>query len=449
MRGKTKKAVSRLVGIWTFLLLFIFKGAFPKPAYAFLSSVDACAANPECAAVLGSEISTAVSTPTGAGVSATTLTTTTANGTTTALVRAGAGVVVVGGATATGYAVWHYWGQAQNDQAQNKARGKYCSAYLNDFVCTIGGYTWQDPHANYVVRSAVGDRYTTQYESSFVCTTIKVYFGTTLILHSCVATSTIQRDEGMVQKWQKWDQEKRNQAVALLTDSDRQELIKSMPAGGTLNRGDKINAPTIVIPGQEEDDPNTPADERLLKKENGFFTAPGLPDFDQDGFSDQNDPDDDNDGTPDTNDSKPQNPNVPVAVNTEDEGDEVTPEVLQEIQDIINSYKPNENFKCVECASEIETYLRAQGIHGRRIKLDTPRQTDYDDVIYDDSLPFGSDAIADTGHHEGIAIRINGEEKVFDNHHPNGVTTEQWLNNLVFDSKVRFGAKFIETGYLF
>jgi hypothetical protein len=108
---------------------------------------------------------------------------------------------------------------------------------------------------------------------------------------------------------------------------------------------------------------------------------------------------------------------------------------------------PNE--RCVECANEIEDYLREQNIRGRRIKLDTPRQTGADDFIMDDSLPPTADAIATNGHHEGIAIRINGEERVFDNHHPDGVPTEEWKENLVFDSKIRFGASFIEKEYLF
>ncbi|WP_081402949.1 papain fold toxin domain-containing protein [Scytonema hofmannii] len=68
---------------------------------------------------------------------------------------------------------------------------------------------------------------------------------------------------------------------------------------------------------------------------------------------------------------------------------------------------------------------------------------------YDDSLPAGSDAISTNGHHEGIAIRINEEERVFDNHHADGVPTEQWKNNLVFDRKVRFGANFKEERYQF
>jgi hypothetical protein len=222
-----------------------------------------------------------------------------------------------------------------------------------------------------------------------------------------------------------------------------------MPAGGVLDPVDKINADAIVIPEQETDDPNTPADERLLRKEEGFFTPPGIPDFDKDGFSDESDPDDDNNRTLEPLDPAPRNPSVPVAVNTEDEGDEVTSEVLQEIRDIINSYKPDENLKCVECASEIEAYLKRQGISGRRIKLDTPRLVDPDDYIIDDSLPPEADAISINGHHEGVAIRINREKKVFDNHHPDGVPYEQWKNNLTFYSKEFFGEYFKESGYLF
>ncbi|MEC4818116.1 MAG: papain fold toxin domain-containing protein [Scytonema sp. PMC 1069.18] len=128
------------------------------------------------------------------------------------------------------------------------------------------------------------------------------------------------------------------------------------------------------------------------------------------------------------------------------ESGEVTPEVLQDIHDIVNRYQ---NFECVECADEIEEYLKMQKIRGRRIKLDTTRQVRDDDYIYDDSLPEMSNPIATNGHHEGIAIRINEEEKVFDNHHPDGVLTAQWMNNLQFISKVHGGASFRKSGYLF
>ncbi|MEH2258928.1 hypothetical protein [Nostoc sp.] len=115
-------------------------------------------------------------------------------------------------------------------------------------------------------------------------------------------TWSLRSTETIATPWKDWPQEKRDAAVQLLNNSDWQGLISSMPEGGRLNPGDKVNTPTVIIPGQEEDDPNTPADECLLKKESGFFTFPGglNTDFDKD-------------GTPDFADPEPQNPNVPTA----------------------------------------------------------------------------------------------------------------------------------------
>ncbi len=148
-------------------------------------------------------------------------------------------------------------------------------------------------------------------------------------------------------------------------------------------------------------------------------------------------------------DPEPDNPNVPFASISPDHSGEVTPEVLQEIHDIISKHK---NYECVECAAEIEAYLRKQGIHGEGIKLDTVKQRKQDDYIYDDSQPLkaASDYIvSENGHHEGIAIKINGEEKVFDNLHPDGVPTQQWMNNLTYFGKEYPGDDFRKSGYLF
>ncbi|WP_081403137.1 papain fold toxin domain-containing protein [Scytonema hofmannii] len=97
--------------------------------------------------------------------------------------------------------------------------------------------------------------------------------------------------------------------------------------------------------------------------------------------------------------------------------------------------------------------MKEKNIRGRRIKLDTPRLTKADGYIIDDSLPPGTDAIATNGHHEGVEISVNGEKRVFDNflrdEFPNGVPTEQWENNLVFDSKINLGTKFKQKGYQF
>ncbi|MDZ8084439.1 MAG: hypothetical protein RMY16_02420 [Nostoc sp. DedQUE12b] len=59
VRLTAKKSVFRLVGIWTFLFLLIFKGILPQPVYALLLSPDACAVQPECTAA-GSKLTPTV-----------------------------------------------------------------------------------------------------------------------------------------------------------------------------------------------------------------------------------------------------------------------------------------------------------------------------------------------------------------------------------------------------
>ncbi len=132
----------------------------------------------------------------------------------------------------------------------------------------------------------------------------------------------------------------------------------------------------------------------------------------------------------------------------QDPGAEVTPEVLQDIGNIVNSFKPEQNLKCVECAKKIEDYLKGRNIHGERIKLETPKTTVRNDLIIDDSIST-NEAIADNGHHEGIEIKINREKMVFDNHHPDGVPTEQWKNNLTFYGKEFLTEDFEEKRYRF
>jgi large repetitive protein len=111
--------------------------------------------------------------------------------------------------------------------------------------------------------------------------------------------------------------------------------------------------------------------------------------------------------------------------------------VLSRIADISNQY---ENYKCVECAKAMKTYLKSQKIPGKHIKLNTRSQSGLDGGIWDDSIGM---QIADNGRHEGIAIDIGGVEMVFDNHHPNGIPKEEWLQNLVFHSKITEGIEFL------
>ncbi|MEO6859957.1 MAG: papain fold toxin domain-containing protein [Microcoleus sp.] len=110
---------------------------------------------------------------------------------------------------------------------------------------------------------------------------------------------------------------------------------------------------------------------------------------------------------------------------------EITAEQILEIKAIVDRY---ENFKCVECASNIKDYLTSQGIHGKRIKLYTGEAIGWNGNIYDDSVP--GEAISVNGRHEGIAIVINNVETVFDNHHSDGLPRDEWIANLQFHDKI-------------
>ena len=93
--------------------------------------------------------------------------------------------------------------------------------------------------------------------------------------------------------------------------------------------------------------------------------------------------------------------------------------------------------------------MKAKNVRGRRIKLDTPKLTPYDDYVIDEIFS-QTQAIVTNGHHEKVAVIINGQEKVFDNHYHNGVPTQQWKDNLDFAGKnVSKGVDFKETGYRF
>ena len=117
---------------------------------------------------------------------------------------------------------------------------------------------------------------------------------------------------------------------------------------------------------------------------------------------------------------------------------EINAEQILQIKAIVDRY---ENFKCVECASNLKDYLIGQGIHGKRIKLYTGYGRGRNSGIYDDSVP--GEAISVNGRHEGIAIVINNIETIFDNHHPDGLNKEQWMTNLLFHGKLFNRLQFI------
>jgi hypothetical protein len=81
-----------------------------------------------------------------------------------------------------------------------------------------------------------------------------------------------------------------------------------------------------------------------------------------------------------------------------------------------------------------------QGIRGKRIKLYTGFSIGRNSYIYDESVP--GDAISLNGYHEAIVIIIDDQEIVFDNHHPEGITKNEWMSNLLFDGLLYQGQQF-------
>jgi hypothetical protein len=112
-------------------------------------------------------------------------------------------------------------------------------------------------------------------------------------------------------------------------------------------------------------------------------------------------------------------------------------EQLRQIYTIASSY---DNFQCVECSQAIKDYLISKSISGKLIKLYTGASTGANSFIYDEAFP--EEAISTNGRHQGIYVIMNGIETVFDNHHPAGISRDQWMANLLFQGLVHFGQQF-------
>ncbi|QLE58915.1 papain fold toxin domain-containing protein [Nostoc sp. TCL26-01] len=115
----------------------------------------------------------------------------------------------------------------------------------------------------------------------------------------------------------------------------------------------------------------------------------------------------------------------------------LTPEQLRQIYTIANGY---DNFQCVECSQAIKDYLISESISGKIINLYTGASTGANSFIYDETFP--EEAISTNGRHQGISVIINGIETVFDNHHPAGISRDEWMANLLSQGLVHFGQQF-------
>ncbi len=107
------------------------------------------------------------------------------------------------------------------------------------------------------------------------------------------------------------------------------------------------------------------------------------------------------------------------------EGAKISDRQIDEIRAIAEQYDIG---TCLQCATAIKSYLKFQQIKGRHIRVETLSPCGLQGIIYDDGT---SQQIATNGFHEGIAINIEGVEKVFDNLYHEGKPIDQWLQDLV------------------
>lgn len=84
-------------------------------------------------------------------------------------------------------------------------------------------------------------------------------------------------------------------------------------------------------------------------------------------------------------------------------------------------------FECVPCAIALRQFLIDQYISGKQITLFTGSTEDPFCNIYHQRL---RQNISINGRHKAIAVEIDGQELIFDNIHPEGISRVDWINNL-------------------
>ncbi len=315
------KNIAKLLTISIFITAFGV--ASPKAAYAFLSSVDGCLAKPDCAAALGFELAPVVSN----------------------VVK---GTVVVTGVCSLSSEPCsiprYYWNAELNQQAQELAKQKYCTANSNEPVCSppfTGGQSdrilynisYDNDRHYYGTVSHYGGSYSTydQPYDKFTATTqvygpikgirvngypgevgspgipgggynVEVYSdgwpfgnnpsgpqqpgwyfvgnGGSPPFYDFISNfKVLGRADGQTDTggnlpplaWKDWPQEKRDEAVKIVSPSDWQVILKYMPKGEDLKPGDIIKGLITIVVQATKDNPTTTKDESLQPK-----TMPGL-----------------------------------------------------------------------------------------------------------------------------------------------------------------------------
>lgn len=83
-------------------------------------------------------------------------------------------------------------------------------------------------------------------------------------------------------------------------------------------------------------------------------------------------------------------------------------------------------FSCFDCATAIRNFLIDRQIPGKQLLLSTGTTQKPFCNIYCDRL---QQNISVNGRHTAIAVLINGQEKIFDNIHPQGVSQVEWVES--------------------
>ncbi len=236
MRVKTGQASSRYLGTLVFLLLLFLNEVFPKTAFAFTTLND-CFKSKECLELIRGSSSSAVSAPTGAGYGVTTLRTTTSSGAIKTFVNGVADFAIVVGPSAA-YVGWHYWDEAHNGRAQDRAKQRYCAAYPTDVVCGKRTVTFYSPNNGIWVTYSIPQTLTSYTIKD--CIWLGRNYGPALngtrpdgspLSDNCgpgIDPSTLKDETTGKVPWKDWPQAKRDRAVTLLNDADWQRLATSI-----------------------------------------------------------------------------------------------------------------------------------------------------------------------------------------------------------------------------
>ena len=83
-------------------------------------------------------------------------------------------------------------------------------------------------------------------------------------------------------------------------------------------------------------------------------------------------------------------------------------------------------FSCFDCADAIRNFLIDRNISGKQLILFTGTTQKPFCNIYSDRL---QQNISVNGRHTAIALIINGQERIFDNIHPQGISRLEWVNS--------------------